>query len=190
MFARLRQPSRSERLRNFIWPTIGWRRWLLYIRYRIVRIKGGPHSIAGGLAFGIAFSFTPFVGIHILLAVVFSRIFGFNMLAAVIGTIFGNPITLPLMWWWVFHIGKTVLGTPDEHSAAGVEMLSEEGTLDMVLYLFENFTTILFPMTIGSFLVFIPVWFVSYLILKKLLMRWQSRIASKTAAMRMKKLSS
>lgn len=177
MFARLRQPSRSERIRNFFWPQIGWKRWFLYVRLRLIRMRGGPHRIAGGFAFGVAFTFTPLVGLHIILAAVLSRILGFNILAAVFGTLIGNPITLPFIWLWIFHLGNSIVNA---NNSIHVESLSQQGTMEAIATLLDNLTTIFFPMLVGGTILFPFTWLISYILLKKLLSRWQKNLAKKT----------
>ena len=66
MFQRRRQLRPHHRLRNFFWPTSGFRRSFSYLWHRIARLPGTPHAIAAGFAFGAAISFTPFIGGHFL----------------------------------------------------------------------------------------------------------------------------
>lgn len=49
---------------------------------RLRSLSGTPSSIAGGAAVGVMVSFTPFVGLHTLLAVVLAWALRFNVLAA------------------------------------------------------------------------------------------------------------
>lgn len=88
----------NSKLRNLIWPKMGWWRTLKYYKNRAVRIQDSSYSIAAGLAFGCAISFTPAFGTHILQSAVFCWIFRANWLAAVLATTFGNPITFPFLW--------------------------------------------------------------------------------------------
>ena len=74
----------------------------------IKRIKGTPQALSLGLATGIAISFTPFIGLHALLAIFISWIIGGSMAAALIGTLFGNPWTFPFIWYFTFEIGQLI----------------------------------------------------------------------------------
>ena len=51
-----------KRLRGWLWPRAGWRRAGHYLVTRVKRMPGTPHSIAAGVATGVAVSLTPFVG--------------------------------------------------------------------------------------------------------------------------------
>ena len=79
-----------------------------YISLRLKRIKGTPQALSLGLATGIAVSFTPFIGLHALLAIFISWVIGGAMAAALIGTLFGNPWTFPIIWYFTFEIGQFI----------------------------------------------------------------------------------
>lgn len=73
-------------------------------------LKDTPQRIAAGFATGVAVSFTPFVGFHALMGMAVAKISGQNGIAAVLGTIAGNPWTFPLIWYAVLHTGIWILG--------------------------------------------------------------------------------
>ena len=79
-----------------------------YISLSIKRIKGTPQALSLGVATGIAISFTPFIGLHALLAIFISWVIGGSMAAALIGTLFGNPWTFPFIWYFTFEIGQFI----------------------------------------------------------------------------------
>lgn len=110
MFKR-RHPLRfARRVRELIWPTMGWKRVSLYIGHRLVRLKESNYSIAMGITLGAAVSFTPTPGTHLIQAALFSILLRANVFASVIGTLVGNPWTIPLMWWLSFEVGRAVFG--------------------------------------------------------------------------------
>ena len=66
---RRRRPLRlSERVRAAIWPRMGFRRLLRYLKLKLVRLSASPYSIAAGVAVGVGVSWTPFLGVHIIIA--------------------------------------------------------------------------------------------------------------------------
>jgi uncharacterized protein (DUF2062 family) len=103
---------------------MGFQRFVTYVKQRIIRLSDSPHKIALGLALGLAASFNPFVGTHILQACGLAFLFRSNLVAAFIGTLLGNPLTLPFMWaaaiwvghffvtetFWAWVIGAYILG--------------------------------------------------------------------------------
>ena len=110
MFRRRKKRNIAERLREALWPSMGLRRVLFYFWYRILRLKGTPESVAAGLACGVAVSFTPFIGLHFLLALALAFVLRANLAAAMIGTIVGNPWTFPLIWSILLQTGRLILG--------------------------------------------------------------------------------
>lgn len=99
MFQRREPKTLFKKFCDFMWPSIGWQRSLLYVKHRVVRLSDSTHKVAGGLAIGVSISFTPLVGTHFIQAAGLSFFLRFNMLAAIIGTFVGNPWTFPFMWW-------------------------------------------------------------------------------------------
>lgn len=93
-----------------MWPKRGWSRAIRYYSKRLLRLSGSPHSIAAGFATGVALSMTPFVGFHYLLCFVVAFIVRGNVLAAVLGTTIGNPLTFPFIWVATYETGSLVLG--------------------------------------------------------------------------------
>ena len=109
MFRRRKPLSALKQLRAVIWPERGFRRLLSYIFQRIIRLPGTPASIASGFASGIAASFTPFLGLHFILAGALAMLFRGNVLASAIGTFFGNPWTFILIWLADYEVGLGVI---------------------------------------------------------------------------------
>ena len=66
-----------------------------YVTKRILRLTATPHAVAAGVAAGAFTSFTPFMGLHFLLAAVLAWMVRGNLLAPALGTFVGNPLTFP-----------------------------------------------------------------------------------------------
>ena len=94
-------------IKNNIKILFSFTRTKKYIFLNLNRMKGSSHEIAIGLACGIAISFTPFLGLHALLAITFAWVLRGSMAAALIGTLFGNPWTFPFIWYLSYEIGNT-----------------------------------------------------------------------------------
>lgn len=114
VFRRRRPPSLMKRLRGMILPPGGWGRALRIMRHRLTRIPDAPHRIARGIACGIFASFTPLFGVHFFLAVFLAWAVRGNVIAALIGTAAGNPLTFPFIAILSMDIGHTILGTRAE----------------------------------------------------------------------------
>ncbi|QKV18485.1 DUF2062 domain-containing protein [Oricola thermophila] len=110
IFARRNQESWHQRLRVFFLPRRNYSRSFRYYWKRMLRIKATPHAIAAGVAAGAFASFTPFMGLHFILAFVLAWLLAGNMIAAAFGTAIGNPITFPAIWAATHGAGSAILG--------------------------------------------------------------------------------
>ncbi len=110
VFKRRDKPPFFSRLREVLLPQKGWRRGIEYLGHRVRRLPDTPHRISLGLACGLFASFTPFFGLHFILAVAFARVVRGNILAALIGTAFGNPLTFPFIASIALKTGRAILG--------------------------------------------------------------------------------
>ena len=107
-FGRKKKKKLIISIYNFIKIFFDFSRTKKYISLSIKRIKDTPQALSLGLATGIAISFTPFIGLHALLAIFISWVIGGSMAAALIGTLFGNPWTFPFIWYFTFEIGQFI----------------------------------------------------------------------------------
>jgi uncharacterized protein (DUF2062 family) len=92
-------------LRSFTWPKRGFGRVWRYLTLRLVRLKASPHKVALGFAAGAAVSFTPFLGLHFILAVALAFLTRGSLIAALLGTVVGNPLTFPIIFTASYWIG-------------------------------------------------------------------------------------
>jgi hypothetical protein len=72
---------------------------------RLTRLKASPHKVALGFAAGAAVSFTPLIGFHLILAVALAFLTRGSIVAAVLGTLVGNPLTFPVIFAASYWIG-------------------------------------------------------------------------------------
>jgi uncharacterized protein (DUF2062 family) len=98
------------RLREAVAPQRGWRRAIEYLGHRVRRLPDTPHRVALGFAIGVLASFTPFFGAHLLIAAGLAKLLRGNIVAALIGTFFANPLTFPLIAWMSLGLGRRILG--------------------------------------------------------------------------------
>jgi uncharacterized protein (DUF2062 family) len=101
--------SLARQALNFLWPEMGLQRFGKYYWLRIKRLPAASSKIAGGLAIGAAVSFTPLLGLHTVQAIVFAGLLRFNILAALLGTLIGNPVTFLAIFPLSYQFGKISL---------------------------------------------------------------------------------
>ena len=64
-----------------------------YVQRRLQRLPDTPHKIGRGIFAGVFVVFTPFYGLHVVLAALVAWLIRGNILAAILSTFFGNPLT-------------------------------------------------------------------------------------------------
>ncbi|WBU61028.1 DUF2062 domain-containing protein [Paracoccus albus] len=111
MFKRRKPRSYSQIATELIYPRGGWLRAGQYVLYRLRRLPDQPHKIGRGVAVGVFVSFTPLHGLHFLIAAVISWLIGGNILASLLATFVGNPITFPFIAYSSTWLGREILGT-------------------------------------------------------------------------------
>lgn len=133
-----------KRAKAFIWPRKGFIRAWKYLVVRLSRMNTTPHAIAAGFASGAAASFTPLLGLHIILAFALAFVTRGSMITAVLGTVIGNPVTFPLFFSTTYFVGSKMkdfaASEPPQGTPQIVEELDEqaEAAADAVLDAAEN----------------------------------------------------
>ena len=144
--------------------SINLKRASLFYFLKLVRVKDSQDKLAIGFACGSMVSFSPFIGFHFLLAVIFAYIFRGNIVASLIGTFIGNPFTFPFIWIFIYKIGNIFFKNDQNFS---LELTFQS--------LFDRGYDILIPMLIGSLIVSIPIWLISYYAVKFLILSFKKR---------------
>lgn len=111
MFKRRKPRSYSQIATEIIYPRGGWLRASQYVLHRVRRLPDQPHRIGRGVAAGVFVSFTPLHGFHFLIAAGIAWLIGGNILAALLATFVGNPITFPFIAYAATWLGREILGT-------------------------------------------------------------------------------
>lgn len=179
LFKRRKKLSFFVKLREFIWPSAGWRRAASYMRHRIARIDGTPYAIASGFACGAAVSFTPFVGLHFVIAALVAWIVRGNIFTSAIGTAVGNPWTFPIIWAVTYRIGISILGwdATDDLMAEMDYMFSQVTIVDIVNdpfgVLAPFIQNIFWPMLLGGTIIGFLTWGIFYWPIYKLVSEYQ-----------------
>lgn len=110
VFKRRDRPAFSRRVREALYPRRGFRRGFDYLAHRVRRLPDTPHRIALGFACGVFVCFTPFFGLHFLLAAGLAWLLRGNVVSSLIGTLIGNPLTFPLIASIALALGRRILG--------------------------------------------------------------------------------
>lgn len=95
---------------DFFWPKGGWARAFTYVKHRLHRLPDPPDRIARGIFAGVFTTFTPFYGMHFIVAGTLALILRGNIPAALLGTFFGNPLTYVPIGVISLQTGHAILG--------------------------------------------------------------------------------
>ncbi len=179
LFRRRESVNFIKRIRLWLWPRRSFSRSFCYMRKRILRISATPHKVALGFAVGIFLACSPLLGVHIILAIVFSWILRGNFAAAIIGTVFSNPLTFLFIVMVDYKIGYLCLSLfsdVNEISLSQIRALFDGLTLSNASLLFKDaWNSIMMPMIIGGvFLGFILGSF-SYIGVYRAITRFQQK---------------
>ncbi|OLL53979.1 DUF2062 domain-containing protein [Bartonella henselae] len=157
MLFRSREPiDFVKRIRLWLWPRRSFSRSFCYIRKRILRISATPHKVALGFSIGIFLACSPLFGMHIVLAILFSWILRANFAAAIIGTIFSNPLTFFLIIMADYKVGSfclSLFSDVSEISLSQIRTLFDGLALSNTSLLFKGaWQSIMRPMILGGVL--------------------------------------
>ena len=117
-------------------------------------MPASSYAISAGFACGSMVSFTPLLGLHFVLAVVFSYLLRANYIAALIGTIVGNPISFPFIWSLIYKVGAFIVDKSHDN-------LSPNINFEIII---KQTYDIFIPMLVGGAVLAIPVWVLTYFI--------------------------
>lgn len=129
-------------------------RLLRLLKMKIYRIRDFPESVAIGLAWGTAVSFTPLLGFHLIICYLGTVLMRGNLIAATVGSVIGNPWTFPFFFYFAYKFGLIFIFTPLEEYEFSIN------------FLLLNFNKLFLPTLLGSIPIAIIVWFITYKISK------------------------
>lgn len=168
LFRRRETESFLARLRVHIWPRRSWSRSSRYVVHRVRRLSATPHAIALGFAAGVFAAVTPFLGTHLMMAILIAWIAGGSIVAAVLGTFIGNPLTYPFIWYTTYAIGSYLLGNPGVRKKIDLSSGIFHASL-------EHLWPILKPMSVGTIPVGLGAAALSYVLIKPAVEAYQRR---------------
>ena len=93
MFRRRDRRSLWQATRDLLYPRGGWSRAFEYVKHRVRRLPDPPERIARGIFAGVFVTFTPFFGLHLVFAALLAFVMRGNVVASLLATFFGNPLT-------------------------------------------------------------------------------------------------
>jgi uncharacterized protein (DUF2062 family) len=120
MFKRREPRTWGRVIRDTIYPPGGWKRAADYVLLRLKRLPDTPQRIARGVAAGVFLAFSPLYGLHFIVTFFAAFVIRANILAAVLASLLGNPLTWPLIIAASLATGEHVLNRASGVPRAGV----------------------------------------------------------------------
>lgn len=193
-------------IKEFFWPRGGWTRAAHYVKHRVRRLPDSPQRIARGIMAGVFTTFTPFFGLHFVIAALVAFVVRGNVLAALLSTFFGNPLTYVPIAMTSLRTGYWMLGLEwgrgNVHGSLGEKFGDAWSDLHHnFLAMFTSATAdwhglrlfydeVFFPFMIGGIIPGIVVGIICYYISLPLIRAYQHRrkgaIKAKLAALKKK----
>ncbi|MFO7478136.1 MAG: DUF2062 domain-containing protein [Methyloceanibacter sp.] len=168
LFKRREAESVFRKIRVHLWPRRSWSRSSRYVIYRLRRLSDSPHAVALGFAAGVFAASTPFIGAHMVMAALLAWVIGGSLVAALLGTFIGNPLTYPLFWYSTYEVGELMLGP-------GAEKPSIDLSAGIFQSSVEQLWPLLKPMTLGSIPVGLALAALSYVLVKPMVDAYKHR---------------
>ncbi|OSQ53177.1 DUF2062 domain-containing protein [Marivita geojedonensis] len=206
VFKRRDRRSMLTTLREALWPRGGWTRAARYVQHRLHRLPDPPERIARGIFAGVLTTFTPFYGMHFITAAIIAWVIRGNILASLLSTFFGNPLTyVPISvaslqtGYWLLGLGEIA----HEHGSIGykfakagedlwrnfVALFTEDKAEWSGLTIFYH--EVFFPWLVGGILPGIICGLICYYLSVPLIRAYQNRrkgvLKAKLAALKKKK---
>jgi uncharacterized protein (DUF2062 family) len=168
LFKRRETETLLARVRVHLWPRRSWTRSSRYVVYRLRRLSDTPHAVALGFAAGVFSALSPYLGTHMVMAALIAWAIGGSVVAALLGTFVGNPLTYPLFWYSTYQVGNLMLGEPGERQNIDLSGGIFQSSLDQLW-------PILKPMTLGCVPVGLALAGLSYILVRPMVEAYKHR---------------
>ena len=143
-----------------------WKRAFRLFYLRVLRLRGEPEEVAGGMAIGVSIGLTPTVPLHMVLAVIIAFFMKKSKLAAALGCWVANPFMLPFIYILDYKVGRMITG------AQGPCLDLKDFSISYLRDLGWNIT---YPLFIGGIVVALCSIFPTYLVTKRLVILYRER---------------
>jgi uncharacterized protein (DUF2062 family) len=139
---------------------------------KLRQLRDAPHAVAGGVAIGIFWGFTPLTGLKTLLSIFFAWVFRCSKIPAVIAVTFHDVLlpVWPVILLWEYKVGYWILSNPHQlppkliRNKLHLEQIFRWKTLQL-----------LWPTFLGSCVIGLPIALIVYWIVERSLERYEKR---------------
>ena len=145
---------------------------------RLLAIDDPPERTAFAFSIGVFIAFSPFLGLHTILATFIAFAFRFNKVALYTGTFVNNPpLTLVPIIVASYAVGAFLLGRPWKIPPEGIELLKNPHLLtgDYYRKLFTQSLSIVVPFALGGMVLSVVCSLIAYPLTLRALRRFRGR---------------
>lgn len=132
---------------------------------RLLTLDDPPERTALAFAIGVFIAFSPFLGLHTIMATLAAFVFRFNKVAIFSGTFINNPpLTLVPIIILSYATGALLLGRPLRISQEGIDLLKDPHLLTADYYrkLGREGWQVVWPFTLGGMVLSVVCSLVAY----------------------------
>jgi uncharacterized protein len=147
---------------------------------RFLKIRGEPKEIAMGFSVGIFIGMTPAMGFHTVIAVFIATLFKWNKISAALAVWITNPFTAPFIYSMTYFVGAKTMGLTRVYKLS--DGLSSSTFINMI----KKTPGIFGAMTIGGFIIGIPLSLISYYFIYSAISKYQNEIKMKLVEQKLK----
>ena len=151
-------------------------RWMDPIKkayFRFLKIRGNPREIALGFALGIMVGMTPFMGLHMAIAVPLAALLKWNKFSAALAVWISNPLSAPVVYGIAYYVGAKVLFIQNGYQ------LPTQFDLDALLYTLRSAPEIIGILLVGGLVVGFPLAVAGYFFALKTIVEYRESIQRK-----------
>ncbi len=156
------------------------RRLRRFFIYRVLHVDDTPHRIALGVAVGIFITWTPTIGMQMILTVLISALLGANKFVGVPFVWISNPFTAGLVYGPNYFIGSYLLGGNYKWSkffdATGAAMNFSGGWVVRIQSWWTATSEILLPLWLGSVIVAVTLAALTYFTISYIVTAYRQRV--------------
>lgn len=136
------------------------------------QLRDAPHAVAGGVAIGIFWGFTPLTGLKTLFSIFTAWIFRCSKIPAVIAVTFHDVLlpVWPMILLWEYQVGFWILSNP--HRLPPPLKLSK---LHLTQLFHWKTLELLWPTLLGSCVIGLPIALACYWIVERSLERYEKK---------------
>jgi len=148
---------------------------------RLLAIDDPPERTALAFSIGIFIAFSPFLGLHTILATLLAFLFRFNKIAIYTGTFVNNPfLTLVPIIVASYAVGAFIMGRPLRIPPEGVELLTHPHIFSAGYYrqLFVHSRYLVEPFAVGGMVLSVVCSLIAYPLTLRALRIYRGRKAT------------